>query len=55
MEERTKEIATTDNINHQTDTLTDLPVGGEQAEKTRGGTLGHVKVFDGKTGSLVSN
>ena len=55
MDERKKENATTDNINNQADILTDLPVADGKAEETKGGTIGHVKVFDGRTGTLVRN
>jgi hypothetical protein len=47
MEDRSKENATNDDINLHADTLTDLPVGEELADETRGGaTAGHIKVFD---------
>lgn len=35
----------------QTESLTDLPVADEQADETKGGP--HVKVFDGRDGSLL--
>ena len=37
MEERINENATTNKINPQADTLTDLPVAAEQSEETNGG------------------
>jgi len=40
MKDKENENATNDNINPQADTLTDLPVAGEQAEETKGGNGG---------------
>ena len=46
MKDRKQETVTTESISLQTDTLTDLPVAGEQAEATQGGPS-HVKAFSG--------
>jgi hypothetical protein len=44
----------TDTVNSQSDSLTDLTVADEQSDETKGGTGGHVRVFDGRTGSLIA-
>jgi len=51
MADRKKENATNDNISPQADTLTDLPLTGEQADETKGGP--HIKAFSGANVVLI--
>ena len=45
MENRRKENAPNESINHQADTLTDLPIADEQAGETKGGASGTGKTM----------
>ena len=54
MKSEKKENLTNNGSDLQSDTLSDLTLAEEQAEETKGGaTGGHVRVFDGRTGTLL--